>query len=79
MYYIDIFCFELSFCHKLQFSKPYICATQCRRPLIFQTMNSVRSNSISVKYQRLKLSGCEGIDIRKFDFRRIKLIYIIIY
>ena len=31
-------------------------------------MNSVRSNSISVKYQRFTLSSCEDIDIRKFDF-----------
>ena len=58
----------MSFCHKIQFSKPYISATQCRRPLKFQTMNSVRSNCISMKYQRFTLSGCEDIDIGKFDF-----------
>ena len=33
---------ELSLCHILKFSNPNIFATQCRRPLIFQTMNSVR-------------------------------------
>ena len=26
--------------------------TQCRRPLIFQTINSIRSNSLGLKYQR---------------------------
>ena len=36
--------------------------------MIFQTMNSVGSDSMSVKYQRPTLSGCEDIDIRKFDF-----------
>ena len=28
---------ELSLCHKLGFSNPYIIGTQCRKPLIFQT------------------------------------------
>ena len=32
---------ELSLCHKLRFSYPYIFATQCRRPKIFQIMKSV--------------------------------------
>ena len=32
---------ELSLCHKLWFSNPYIFATQCRRSLIFETMNYV--------------------------------------
>ena len=39
---------ELSLCHKLWFSNAYIFATQCRRPQIFQTMNSVRSNNLSL-------------------------------
>ena len=35
---------EFSFCcHKLWFSNPYIFATQCRRPLIFQAINYVKS------------------------------------
>ena len=42
---------ELSFCHKLYFSNLFIFATQCRRPLIFQTMNSVTPNILSLKYQ----------------------------
>ena len=36
------------------------------RPLIFQTMNSVRSNSL--KYQRFTPSGCEAIGVRKSQF-----------
>ena len=31
---------------KLIFSNPYICLTQCRRPLIFQPMNYIRSNNL---------------------------------
>ena len=27
---------ELNFCHKLNFSNPYIFATRCRRPLIYE-------------------------------------------
>ena len=36
--------------------------------LIFQTMNSVGSNSLSLKYQRFTSSSCEDILIRKFKF-----------
>ena len=59
---------ELSFCHKLWFSYPYIFATQCRRTLIFQTMNHVRPNNLSLKYHRFAPSGCKDIQIRKFEF-----------
>ena len=31
-------------------------------------MNSVGSNNLSLKYQRLTPSGCKDIGIRKFDF-----------
>ena len=58
----------MSLCNKLWFSNPYIFATQCRRPQIFQTMNSVRSNNISLKYQSFTLSGCIYIGIRKVRF-----------
>ena len=44
---------ELSFCHKLWFSNFNIVATQCRRLLIFQTKNAIRSNNVSSKYQSL--------------------------
>jgi len=35
----------------------YIFATQCRRPFIFQTMNSVGPNNLSLKYQSFSPSG----------------------
>ena len=59
---------ELSFRHKLKFLNPYIFATRCSRPLIFQTMNYVRSNSLKLKYYRFKPSGCKDIGIRKCEF-----------
>ena len=60
---------ELSSWHKLLFLNLYTFATRfCYRPLIFQIMNSVRSNSLNMKYQRLTLSECEDIGIRKFKF-----------
>ena len=37
---------------------PNILAAWCRRPLIFQTMNSVRLNS-----QRFTLSGCKDVGL----------------
>ena len=33
-----------------------------------QTMNSVRSNNLSLKYQRFTPSGCKDIGIIKFEF-----------
>jgi len=59
---------ELSFYGKNRFSDLYIVLTQCRRPSIFQTMYSVISNNLSLKYQRFKPSGCRDIEIRKFKF-----------
>ena len=35
--------------------------------LIFQTLNSVRSNNLNLKYQRFKPSGGKDIGIRKFE------------
>ena len=56
---------ELSLCHKLKFSNPYIFTTGRRRPLIFQTY----SNRIhSLKYLRSTTMGCTDIRIRKFEF-----------
>ena len=46
----------------------YICATRCCKPLIFQTMNSIGSNSFSLKHQRFTSTICEDIGIRKFKF-----------
>ena len=59
---------ELSFCHKLWFSYPYIFAFQCRRPYLFQTMNHFRSNNDSLKYHRLTPLGCKYIAIWKSEF-----------
>ena len=59
---------ELSFCHKFKYSYPYILATQCHRPQIFQTISSVRSNNLSLKFQRFTPTGCRDIEMRKFEF-----------
>ena len=56
---------ELSLCPKLCFSKPYI--FQCRRPQIFQTMNSIRSNNVSLKYQRFATLGSKDYKFRVCD------------
>ena len=40
---------DLNLCHKLWYSDPFIFATQCRKPLIFQAIDCVRSN-LSLKY-----------------------------
>ena len=41
--------------------------TQFHRPQIFETMNSVRSNNLSLKYQRFTQSGCRAIGIKKTE------------
>ena len=56
---------ELSFCHKLWFSNFNIVATQFRRLLVFQTMKAIRSNNVSLKYQRFTSSGCKEIRLIK--------------
>ena len=48
-----------------QFYNPYIFETQCRRPYIFQAMNSVGSNNLSFKYQRFTPLGCKDIEVGK--------------
>ena len=58
----------MSICNKLWLSNFYKMATHSPRPFIFQTINSVRSNSLSLKYQRFTPSGCEAIGVRKFEF-----------
>ena len=57
---------EMSICHKLWLSNSYNIAIHSPRPFIFQTINSVRSNSL--KYQRFTPSGCEAIGVRKSQF-----------
>ena len=59
---------ELSLCQKLWFYKPYIFGNQCLRSLTIQTMTSVRSNNISLKYRRLTSLGSKDIGIKKKEF-----------
>ena len=63
--YIFILLKELCLCHKLRISNPDIFAIQCRRPEIFQNMNYVRPNNLSLKYKRF--TRCKDIGIRKFE------------
>ena len=37
-------------------------------PYIFQTINSIRSNSPSLKYQRFSPSGCKDKGVRKYKY-----------
>ena len=53
---------KLSSCHKLKFANLYIFATRCRRTLIFQIKNSVRSNRLSLNYQRFAPSRYKDIE-----------------
>ncbi len=46
--------------NKTLISNPYSCATQCRRPKIFQIMNSDESNNARLKYQRFTPLGVKG-------------------
>ena len=59
---------ELSLCNKLCFLKSfYIFRFQCRRSQIFQTINSVRSNNVSLKYQSFATLGLKRY--KDFKFR----------
>ena len=49
-------------------SNPDIFANRCRRPLIFPTLTSERSISLSLKDQRFTPSGCTSIGIRELQF-----------
>ena len=35
---------------------------------VIQTINSVRSNNLSLKYQRFTPSDCKDVLVRKFEF-----------
>ena len=50
---------ELSLWNKLWYSNPI--STHCCRPLIFQTMNYVRLNDPSLKYQRFTSTSCRDV------------------
>ncbi len=58
---------KLSLSHKLWLLNPYTLTTQCRRPQKFQTLYSVRSNNISLKYQRFTHQAAKYIGSRKFE------------
>ena len=55
---------EIEFLPRTLLSNFYIFGTGSCKPLIFQTINSVRLNSLSLKYQRFTPSGCKYIGIR---------------
>jgi len=59
---------ELSLCHKLKFSNPYIYGTWCCRLLIFQTKIILCNRIHSLKYLRSTTLGCRDIRIRKSEF-----------
>ena len=63
--------------HKLWVSTFYIDATQCRRPKIFQTLNSVQSNNLSFKYHWFTPSGCTDLGIKNMSLRlRLKFFFL---
>jgi len=59
---------ELSHCHKLKFSNPYIYGTWCCRLLIFQTKIIWCNRIHSLKYLRSTTLCCRDIGIRKSEF-----------
>ena len=60
---------KLSLYHKLWFSNSFSFATQCCRPYILQTFNSVRSNNLNLKYHRFtppwfaKIKGIRNLSL----------------
>jgi len=61
--------------HKLKLFNPYIFVTQFRRPEIFPTMNSVRSNNLSLKYHKFTKDNLENLSLRQKlnSFKTFKL------
>ncbi len=55
---------EMSFCRKLKMYYPYICATRCRRPLLFQTM--IERSEFGML--RFKSTDFKDIGIKEFEF-----------
>ena len=72
---------ELSFCSKLKFSNPHICATKWFKPLIFQTLNIYSNRIRSLKYLRFTRLDCKDIRIRKSEFmaKTQFLLYLLIH
>ena len=57
-------------CNKLQFSYPFIFATQCRRPLIFQARNSemeIKEFDPRFKSAKTRFKLSAGINFETFD------------
>ena len=59
---------EIESLPQTQFYNPYIFATQCHKPLIFKTFNSL---ILSLKCQRFTIAGCENIGIINYILRQI--------
>ena len=59
---------ELSLCHNLKFSNPYIYRIWCFRLLIFQTKIIWCNKIHRLKYLKSTTFGCRDIGIRKSEF-----------
>ena len=60
----------------LYFSNSYNLTIRFPRPLIFHTINSIRSNSLRLKCQRFTPSGCKDKGARKYEFvAKIQFLY----
>ena len=60
---------ELIPCNKLGFANPYInylSNLMSKKLDLFQTVNSVRANNPSLKFQMFPLSDCKDIGLDKF-------------
>ena len=56
-----------------EFLNPYSFITQCSKPLIFQIINSVRSNNVSLKYQNSIPLGYKDIRFKSLSlWQRLK-------
>jgi len=67
---------ELSLCHKLKYSNPFIYWTWCCRLLIFQTKIIWCNKIHSLKYLRSTTLGCRDIGIIKLEFvSKTQLLY----
>ena len=69
-HFIEKYCVrkELTLCHKLWFSNPYIFGLQRRKPLIFQTYIFWSNKSRSLKFQKFTTLESKDIGIRKSEF-----------
>lgn len=61
-------CKVIEVCHKLRYFNPYIIATKYRRSSVFQTIKSIGSKYLRLKYQWCIPLGCKDIEIKKCEF-----------